>query len=384
MDNSLPERFEEFGEARRKGFIKAKELKDAGGRLAGIFCSYTPVEILDAAGLISVSLCGMSEETIPDAERVLPKNLCPLIKSSYGFAISDKCPYTHFADIIVGETTCDGKKKMYELLGDIKDVFILHLPQGPNQPYSLKMWISEIKRLIDTLEKKFSIKITDDKIREAVKIRNRERQIKCKIFELTKPIPPKCYTKDIHKVLDSLNFTFDRENTLNEIEKLILDIENQYNDEKSRIGVDKKRILLTGCPISGVFDKTIKYLEENGAAIVALDSCAGPKSSLELIDESADDIIEAIAKKYLNIGCAVMTPDINRMKQFEMFVSEYNVDGVVEIVLQDCQPFDIERVRIKELCNKMELPYLGITTDYSHADDGQLKTRFDAFIEMLR
>ena len=62
----------------------------------------------DTAGLLSVSLCGMSNETIPAAETVLPKNLCPLIKSSYGFAITDKCPYTYWSDLIVGETTCDG------------------------------------------------------------------------------------------------------------------------------------------------------------------------------------------------------------------------------------------------------------------------------------
>lgn len=383
MNNSLPEKFEEFGEARRQGFIKAKELKDKGGKLAGIFCTFTPVEILDAAGLVSVSLCGMSEETIPEAEKVLPKNLCPLIKSSYGFAISDKCPYTYFSDIIVGETTCDGKKKMYELLGDLKDVHILHLPQGQDKPYALSMWISEIKRLIEKLENKFGIKITDDKIREAVKLRNRERNVKLKLFELNKSNPPHCYTKDIYKVIDSLNYTFDREDSIKKIEDLIVDIENQYKDEKNRISSDKKRILLTGCPMSGVFDKTIKYLEENGAVIVAIDSCSGPKTAYETIDENAEDIIEAIAKKYLNIGCAVMSPDMNRMKQIEMLAKDYDAKGIIEIVLQHCQPFDVEMYRVKEISKKLNIPYLGITTDYSHSDDGQLKTRFDAFLEMI-
>ena len=125
----LPNHFAEFDQARQNGFLKAKEVKEKGGRIAGTFCTYTPCELLDAAGLYTVGLCGMSEEPIPAAERDLPKNLCPLIKSSYGFAVSDKCPYTYFSDLIVGETTCDGKKKMYELLGQLKDVYILHLPQ---------------------------------------------------------------------------------------------------------------------------------------------------------------------------------------------------------------------------------------------------------------
>ena len=84
--------------------------------MAGTFCTFTPLEILDAAGMLAVSLCGMSAETIPAAEVDLPRNLCPLIKSSYGFYVSDKCPYTYFSDLVVGETTCDGKKKMYELM----------------------------------------------------------------------------------------------------------------------------------------------------------------------------------------------------------------------------------------------------------------------------
>lgn len=111
MTRELPAQFEAFGAARQNGFLKVKAIKEAGGLVAGTFCTFTPLEILDAAGFCPVSLCGMSDETIPAAEAHLPKNLCPLIKSSYGFAVSDKCPYTYFADLIVGETTCDGKKR---------------------------------------------------------------------------------------------------------------------------------------------------------------------------------------------------------------------------------------------------------------------------------
>ena len=78
-----------------------------------------------AMGAASVGLCSMSDETIPVSEQTLPKNLCPLIKASYGFAVTDKCPFFYFSDVVVGETTCDGKKKMYEFMSEFKDVFIL-------------------------------------------------------------------------------------------------------------------------------------------------------------------------------------------------------------------------------------------------------------------
>ena len=130
VEATLPRTYEEFDEQRRRSFIRVKDYKQAGGKLVGYLCSYSPLELIDAAGAAAVGLCGTSNETVPAAETVLPSNLCPLIKSTYGFAVSEKCPFTYFADLIIGETTCDGKKKMYELLGDLKDVHVLHLPQG--------------------------------------------------------------------------------------------------------------------------------------------------------------------------------------------------------------------------------------------------------------
>ena len=140
MNRDLPKLFDEFVDARKNGFLAAKEFKENGGKLAGTLCSYTPKEILDAGNIAAVGLCGTSNETIPDAEKVLPKNLCPLIKGTYGIASTEKCPYTYFSDIIIGETTCDGKKKMYELLNEIKETYVMHLPQGQDRPYAKDIW----------------------------------------------------------------------------------------------------------------------------------------------------------------------------------------------------------------------------------------------------
>ena len=124
----LPEVFEEFAEQRQKSFLAMKGLKDQGVPVVGAYCTYFPAEIARAMGAVTVGLCSVSDETIPDAEKDLPKNLCPLIKSSYGFAKTDKCPFFYFSDVVVGETTCDGKKKMYEYMSDFKDVFVMELP----------------------------------------------------------------------------------------------------------------------------------------------------------------------------------------------------------------------------------------------------------------
>ncbi len=152
MNRDLPKLFDEFVDARKNGFLAAKEFKENGGKLAGTLCSYTPKEILDAGNIAAVGLCGTSNETIPDAEKVLPKNLCPLIKGTYGFASTEKCPYTYFSDIIIGETTCDGKKKMYELLNEIKETYVMHLPQGQDRPYAKDIWYEEVCLLKKKIE----------------------------------------------------------------------------------------------------------------------------------------------------------------------------------------------------------------------------------------
>ena len=126
----LPEVFEEFAEQRKNSFLAIKKIKDQNIPVIGSYCTYFPQEIAMAMGAASVGLCSMSDETIPVAEQTLPKNLCPLIKASYGFAVTDKCPFFYFSDVVVGETTCDGKKKMYEFMSEFKDVFILHFSTG--------------------------------------------------------------------------------------------------------------------------------------------------------------------------------------------------------------------------------------------------------------
>ena len=379
----LPSTFEEFSEARRAGFLKAKAVKDNGGKIAGTFCTFTPNEIFDAAGIHTVSLCGTSDETIPAAEADLPKNLCPLIKSSYGFAVSDKCPYTYFSDLIVGETTCDGKKKMYELLGRIKDVYVMQLPQGIDRPYAREMWAAELRLLIKTLEEKFGAAITEEALRQACVDRNRQRQAKVSLMELQKQVPPPAFGKDLHKVMDSSNFSFDLQGSTEAIEQMARKIQRDYESGARPVPTENKRILVTGCPIGGVLEKTVDIIEANGGVVVCFENCGGIKPARRMVDTEKADIVEAIAERYLDIGCAVMTPNTRRMEMLRQLTEEFQVEGIVDIILQACHPYSVERYQVKKLAKETGIPYMSVETDYSQSDSGQLTTRLSAFIEML-
>ena len=379
MNNNLPEQFQEFGEARRAGFLRVKELKESGRRVAGIFCTFTPTEILDAAGFTSVSLCGMSSETIPIAETRLPKNLCPLIKSSYGFALSDKCPYTYFSDLIVGETTCDGKKKMYELLNEKRPTYVLHLPQGQDGD-PLTAWTKELHRFLAYLEETFGITITEEGLREAARVRNAEREERLRLMELQKQTPPPMSGLQLYQTLEGAGFLFDSDQKIKRMQELRKSVSQAGNQTAFQ---GKKRILITGCPIGGVLQKTVKTIEEQDAVVVCFENCSGIKAAYQMVDTEAEDIVSAIASRYLEIGCSVMTPNTKRMELLARLIEEYQIDGIVEIDLQACTPYTVESYTIRQLAKEKQVPYLALETDYSENDQGQLATRIEAFIEIL-
>lgn len=97
-----------------------QEQKEKGYPIVGIYCGYAPIELIQAMGLVPAVLCAFAEAPIASAETVLPANLCPLIKSSYGFILEGTCPFFAMSEAVIAETTCDGKKKMFELAAEIK------------------------------------------------------------------------------------------------------------------------------------------------------------------------------------------------------------------------------------------------------------------------
>ena len=379
-DFLLPAAFEEYSDARKAGFLKVKAAKEQRRKVAGCFCSFTPLEILDAAGLLTVSLCGMSPETIPAAETELPRNLCPLIKSSYGFYLTDKCPYTYFADVIVGETTCDGKKKMYELLGRGKNTYVLHLPQGRDVPYAREMWTEELRRFVRYLEETFSVQITDEKLREAIKQRNALRAARCRLMELLREDDLPISGTELYTFLDGIGFNFDIDDAIAKTLALADDLSAQKSQKVSPGG---KRVLVTGCPIGGVFQKVVGAVERAGGNVVCFENCSGIKPSRCMVDEQAADSIQAIADAYLDIGCAVMTPDSKRFETLPALMKEFRADGVLDVALQACHTYLIEGRSIRDICKEQGVPYMALETDYATADAGQIDTRIAAFMETL-
>lgn len=382
IKTELPEIFTEFDEARRQGFIQVKELKEQGIPVIGVYCTFMPEEIVLAANAVQISLCSTSDETIAAAEEDLPRNLCPLIKSSYGFGKTDKCPFFYFSDLVVGETTCDGKKKMYEYMEEFKPLYLMQLPNMRNSAASFNLWKDEIVRFKEKLEEFLDVEITEEQIRQAIRLKNREREARKNFYGLGKLNPPAIEGSEIFKVMYGANYTFEKEGLIEKLTTTTNTIQDQYPEKHQPQG--KPRILITGSPMGGVTEKVIRAVEENGGAIVGFENCTVAKAVEKLVDEEKEDVYEALAEKYIDIGCACMSNNTSRFDLLDRMIDEYQVDGVLDMVLQSCHPYSIESLKVRRFCQEEKnVPYLYLETDYSTADIEQINTRVAAFIEML-
>lgn len=378
----MPSQFESFAEARKEGFVAVKNLKDQGKKLVGGYCAFVPEEIVLAAGAAYVSLCAFTDETIPDAEKVLPRSLCPLIKSSYGFAITDKCPYMYFADLIIGETTCDGKKKMFKLLSEIKNMYVMQLPQNQTDEASKEMWLKEIMLFKEKVETTFGVKITEDALRKAIKLKNEERKHLVEFYELSKACPPPITGAEQLGVLYGSQFKFYPEEKIKELRKIIDNIKAEAATGVSKVSKSAKRILITGCPLAGATEKIVTAIEGANGVVVAFENCTGVKKLERFVDEN-EEPYKALADRYLGIGCSVMSPNPNRLKTLSRLIKEFKIDGVVEMTLQGCHTYNAETVLVRKHMEKGNMPFISIETDYSASDTAQLRTRLAAFIEMI-
>lgn len=354
----------------------AEKAKAAGKKIVGIFCEYTPREIIMAAGGVPVCMCGGSEAMIPAAEEDLPASICPLIKSSYGYAKLKANPFLEMAELLVAETTCDGKKKMYELLSQRKLMYVLELPQKADDKDALQYWQAEIIKLKGYLEKEFKTKITDAKLREAIKIMNQERRLRTKIAELAGRKVPLLSGLE---VLAAKSLICGIPEDFKMYEELISETE-----KKSAQCTGRPRLLVTGVPMPHEAEKVMRIIEESGGAVVVQESCTGIKPLTIDVKEEGDPL-QAIAEAYFHLPCSVMTTNQGRFDLLDRLIKEYKPQAVIDLVWQGCHTYNIEAVLVqKHIEEKHHLPYLKLETDYSPSDSAQLKVRVQALLEIVK
>jgi benzoyl-CoA reductase/2-hydroxyglutaryl-CoA dehydratase subunit BcrC/BadD/HgdB len=353
----------------------AQQCQREGRGIVGILCEFTPRELIMAAGAVPVCLCGGSAKMIAPAEQHLPTNLCPLIKSTYGYHVTKSNPFLEMADLIVAETTCDGKKKMYELMGQTRPMHVLELPQRSEAPAGLEHWHLELIGLKAELERRFSVRITDEKLREAIALMNRERRLRRSLADLMKADNPPLTGRQLLDLKSSISGI---PQDLEEYERIL----SSLITHPSSLHTARPRVLLTGVPTVHGAERVIDIIENSGGLVVCSENCTGLKPILEDVNESAADLLRAIAEKYFHLPCSVMTANSRRLETLRRLCTEYRPDCIIELIWQACLTYDVEAYHVRKLAEtELKLPYLRIETDYSPSDSARIATRVEALFE---
>ncbi len=361
------------------------KFQEDGGKVVGTFCIHVPDEVVFAAGGISTGLCSGSQFWVPGGEKVLPTATCPLIKASLGARFDKTCPFFSICDLFVGETTCDGKKKAWEILAEDADMYIMDIPQM-KRPQDFIKWEDEIKGYIKEIESLTGNIVTEESLMNAIKLINNKRKALQRLNNFRKLDNIPISGRDV-LLIHQIAFYDDPERFTQMVNNLCDELDKRKEENISVFEKGSKRILLTGTPLSIPNWKLHHIIENSGGAVVCEEMCTGIRYSEALVDESEGDMnhmVKNLAERYLgHINCACFTPNRARIDDIIRLAKEYNVDGVIDVNLKFCNIYDTEGYFVERALAEENIPCIGIETDYTDEDAEQLKTRIGAFIEML-
>jgi len=357
--------------------------RDQGAHLVGLYCGYAPVELIRAMDGVPVSLCSSSRRTIPAAEAVLPANLCPMIKSSFGFIRTNGCLLYELSEAVIGETTCDGKKKMFEMIAHIKPTHIMDLPQMPDDGEVLIRWTGMVIKLKKFLETLFQVEITGERLEAEIRETNRKNRLMDRFFDYAACHPVPVHWRELYDVIG-----LDPVTDSDELQRHMEGITSRLDERVDR-GIffgyhDSPRVLVSGCPIGGDAAKVLQIIEEAGGVVVALEACSGMKGYSIRIEEGTGNPLTAVAEATLKIPCSCMTPNGRRFDMLDEMIERFKPDAVIDVVLHACHAYNVESYKItKHVKQRHGLPCLKIETDYSDGDVEQIRTRVEALFDSL-
>ena len=367
--------------------LRIKEIQDAkaaGRKVIGTFCVFVPEEFALAADAVQVGLCAGADAGRELAETMVPRNTCALIKSFIGFKMARLCPYTESCDLIVGETTCDGKKKAYEGFAELVNLYVMEVPQR-KEAADRVLWRSEVVRYLDEVQRLTGVTITPERLKKGIRIANEKRRVLQRLTALRAADPAPISGRDA-LLINQISFYDDPERFTAKMNELCDELEARVARGEGVAPKGTPRVLLSGCPMAVPNWKLPYVIEGSGAVIVGEESCIGTRNSRDLVDETPDTLegmIDAIADRYMRIDCACFTPNLERRQNVQDLARAVKADGVIQYSLLFCQPYANEAMGLSKVLDGAGIPSLSIETDYSMEDVEQLKTRVEAFAETL-
>jgi benzoyl-CoA reductase/2-hydroxyglutaryl-CoA dehydratase subunit BcrC/BadD/HgdB len=367
--------------------LELKRMQDKGVKVIGTNVGdYVPTELIYAAGAAPIcQIHGGDPDSVEAAHSVMTRFLCPFARAQIGYRLLKEQVYYEIVDKLIIGCTCQHLRKVADVWNTYTDVeiFRLGVPGEYDTDYSLAYYADALRRTKEWLETATGNKITDEKLKEAITIYNRLRELLKKISEMRKSSPPPISTLDFIK-LNHASYLLDPKVMVEELGSICSKLERQKKGSAN----SKPRLLLIG-PVIALGDyKVLNLVEEIGGEIVAEEICEGVRSYRNNVEISGGDLIQDLAVKYLRKRTPPAAFQRASLKpRFDYAVKlagEFKVDGIIWYQVKICETYDIESFYFTQKMKEQNFPMLKLESEYDFLDKGSLKTRIEAFLEILK
>jgi benzoyl-CoA reductase/2-hydroxyglutaryl-CoA dehydratase subunit BcrC/BadD/HgdB len=392
-DPNRPEVMQYFDEiasfATREKEIRAA--KNEGKKVIGYTCFFAPIELILASGAIPVRVNSGWYDASKLGDRIVPVEVCPMVRSTIGAKMIALSPYLELSDALISVLTCDGMTKLGEILSDYKPVWAMTLPRVKDTAQSTRLWRDEIGTVKKQIEGLTGNKIKQKQLKSAITLTQKATKAFRRLQDLRKDSPV-IMGRDAMLVNQTYMWD-DIERWTEKTEALCDELENRLHQEKWACPPDTPRVMVSGTAMIWPDNWKVPSLVEEAnpqGVLVADELCSSERLLYDPVgvDEwSMSDMLNAIAERYLMAStCPCFTSkdgNEDRINWILNKIKEWNIQGVIYYVVRGCILYAMEYTRIKKVLDRIGVPVYYLDTEYTREDVGQMKTRVEAFLEML-
>ncbi|MCL2691497.1 MAG: 2-hydroxyacyl-CoA dehydratase family protein [Candidatus Bathyarchaeota archaeon] len=389
-----PKELEYFDDMANLFGTRIKELEQAkaeGKKIVGYNCIFAPLELILASGAIPVRINSGWYDTAKLGDRVVPVEVCSIIRSTIGAKMIELSSFLELSDVLITVLTCDGMTKLSEVLGGYKEVWRLSNPRVKDSGQALKFWNDEIKQIKINLEKLTGNKITVKNLKPAILKTQRATKAFRRLQDLRKD---GVVISGQDAMLVTQTFMWDDIDRWTEKTNILCDeLERRVQEKEWICPADTPRVMVTGTPMFWPDNWKLPSLVEEGnprGILVADELCSSERIIYDPVgvDEwTMNDMLTAISERYLMAcTCPCFTSqdgNEDRINWLLTKIKDHKVQGVIYYVTRGCMLYAMEYTTVKRALDKINIPVYYLDTDYTREDAGQLKTRVEAFLEML-
>ena len=373
---------------RKKEIIEEKK---SGKKVIGYLCLFAPIELILAADAIPVRVNSGWYDASKIGDRVVPVEVCPVIRSTIGAKMVALSPFLENSDAIISVLTCDGMTKLGEILSDYKTVWQMTIPRIKDSDQALQLWNKEITNIKKEIEKLTGNKITRKKLRKAIELTQKATKAFRRLQDLRKGNPV-IMGRDAMLAIQTYMWD-DIERWTENTNKLCDELENRVKNKNWSTSPDTPKVMITGTPMFWPDNWKVPTLIEEAnpqGVIVADELCSNERILNDPVgvDEwTMNDMMNAISERYLMAStCPCFSSsdgNEDRINWLITKVKDYKIDGVIYYVVRGCMLYAMEYTRVKKVLDDINVPVYYLDTEYTREDVGQMKTRIEAFLEML-